>query len=585
MFKKIKEKGFARTLSFMKPHILRYSISVLIDSGFTSICYNIVLAYIIKDVINAITYGNMELMKRALYIAVGSFLTAFILQPIFRYSYRCCVRKTMGNIRLMTFSHMEKLNVQSFEGHHSGDLITRMTNDIDTIQDIYMVHIPTLVFAFIHGAVAVASMFLMEWRLAIIAIIIGIVSVLISTAFSKPLRRVGDDVQERLGNTTQRLIDILDGFQIIKMFNIEKKLFDKYKDGNKSLYSALVKRGKLNCTLQVINSSYGTLKTVGILAIGLYMSLEEGIDVGTIAAIIQLQGNASYLFENIGQFISGIQGCLAGVSRVFEILNTSVEAGDNVENNSNNTCLNSRIEMKKVYFSYKDNERILNGIEILGEEGKMTAIVGPSGSGKSTLIKLLMRFYDADRGDILVGGKSISGIPIKNLRNMIAYVPQDAYLFYGTIEENIRYGRTNAFKEEIVEAAKLAYAHDFIMELPNGYDTLVGEMGTNLSGGQRQRIAIARALLKNAPILLLDEATSALDSESEKLVQLALNRLMKNRTTIAIAHRLSTIEAADKIYVLQDGMIVEQGKHSELLLMEGVYKHLYELQFANSKIA
>lgn len=585
MLKRYKESEFIGVLSLMKPRILKYIVSVLLDSGFTSICYNIVLAYISKDVINAIAYGDISLLKRALYIAVGSFLIAFILQPIIRYCYRCCVRSTMGSIRLKAFEHMESLEVQSFEDRHSGDLITRMTNDIDTIEQVYVNHIPTLVFAIIHGVVAIISMFIMEWRLAIVAIVMGIVSVLISTLYSKPLRRASDDAQGRLGDMTQRLIDILDGFQAIKMFNIEKKIFDKYKNGNRELYQASFRRGKLNCTLEEIISLFGDLKSIGILTLGLYMSLKEGVDIGTIVAIVQLQGNASFLFENIGQFISGIQGSLAGATRVFEILNSPSEVEDNKDHNENDTCLSRRIEMKDVYFSYKEDERILNGLDISVEEGKMTAVVGPSGGGKSTLIKLLMGFYRTDSGEILIGGKPITDRSLKALRKMIAYVPQDSYLFYGTIEENIRYGRIDASSEEIMEVAKMAYAHDFITELPDGYNTMVGEMGANLSGGQRQRIAIARALLKNAPILLLDEATSALDSESEQLVQLALDRLMHGRTTIAIAHRLSTIEAADRIYVLQNGVIIESGVHRELLLKEGVYKHLYQLQFANEKTA
>lgn len=578
MHKKLKENELIRTLSFMKPHIMRYIILMTVDSGFASICYNIVLAYIIKDVINAIAYGSILLMKRAFYIAIGSFLIAFILQPLFQYSYKCCVRKTMGNIRISVFKHMEDLTVKNFEGRHTGDLITRMTNDIDTIQEIYMTHMPMLTFAFIHGAVAMISMFLMNWQFAIIANVIGLVSVLISTFFSKPLRKTGDDVQRRMGGMTQRLIDISDGFMETKMFNIEEKIFDKYENENRDLNTAVIKRGKIQSVLEVINSSYGTLKTIGILALGLYMSMKGKIDVGTIAAMLHLQGNASFLFENIGQFIAGIQGSLAGACRVFELLNSSTESDNSKEYNKNNFFSNSMIEMKRICFSYDDNQRVLDQVDISVEEGKMAAIVGASGGGKSTLIKLLMRFYNADGGEIFIDGKPIANRSLKALRKMIAYVPQDSYLFYGTIEENIRYGKLEATKEEIIESAKMAYANDFIMELPDGYATMVGEKGANLSGGQKQRIAIARALLKNAPILLLDEATSALDSESEQLVQLALNKLMEGRTTIAIAHRLSTIEAADEIYVLQDGKVMEKGRHRDLISMEGIYKHLYDLQ-------
>jgi len=579
MLNKLKDNELIKIMSFMKPNILKYTISMIIDSGFTSICYNIVLAYIIKDVINAITYGNIYLIKRAFLTAIVSFLIAFILQPIFRCSYKSYARRTMGNIRIKTFEHMEFLTVKNFEGRHTGDLITRMTNDIDAIQDVYMTHMPMLTFAFIHGIVAVISMLFMNWQFAVIAIVIGLISVLISSFFSTPLRRAGDDVQGKIGDMTQKLIDILDGFNEMKMFNIEDKIFDKYDNDNRDLADAVVKRGKINSAFEVINISYGTIKTVGILALGLYMSMKGKIDVGTIAAVLHLQGNASYLFENIGGFVAGIQSSLAGASRVFEVLNSHTEYDNIKEYSKSNLIANSSmIEMNEICFGYDESKKVLDGVDISLEKGKMAAIVGASGEGKSTLIKLLMRFYDADHGEIFIDGKPISSIPLRELREMIAYVPQDSYLFYGTIEENIRYGKLDAAVEEIIEAAKMAYAHDFIMDLPDGYNTIVGEKGANLSGGQKQRIAIARALLKNAPILLLDEATSALDSESEHLVQLALNRLMEGRTTIAIAHRLSTIENADMIYVLKDGKVVEKGNHQDLLSIQGVYKHFYDLQ-------
>lgn len=584
MRKKLKENELIRTLLFMKPNIIKYIISVIVDSSFTSICYNIVLAYIMKDVINAIIYGNILLIKRAFFIAIGSFVIAFILQPLFKYLHQCCAIKAMGNIRMNVFKHMGSLTVKNFEGRHTGDLITRITNDIDAIQKVYMNHIPMLSFAFIHGTVAIISMLLMNWQFAIIAIVIGLVSVLISILFSKPLRRTGDDVQSRIGGMTQSLIDISDGFMETKMFNIEGKIFDKYENENRNLNVAVIKRGKISSILEVINDTYGILKTIGLLTLGLYMSMNGKIDIGTIAAILHLQGNASFLFENIGQFIAGIQGSLAGACRVFELLNSPTESYDTKEYNKSNIFSNSMIEMKKVCFSYDDGERVLDKVDISVDEGKMAAIVGASGGGKSTLIKLLMGFYNVDDGEIFIDGKPIESRSLRELREMIAYVPQDAYLFYGTIEENIRYGRLDATKEEIIESAKMAYAHDFIMEFPNGYDTMVGEKGANLSGGQKQRIAIARAILKNAPILLLDEATSALDSESEQLVQLALDRLMEGRTTIAIAHRLSTIEAADEIYVLQDGKVMEKGRHMNLISMEGIYKHLYDLQIKENSI-
>ncbi len=568
----------------MKPRIGEYTIGVLIDSALTSICYNIVLAFIMRDVINAIAYKDIMLMKRAFYVAVGSFLIAFILQPIFRFLYKACVRKAMAEIRLKTFEHMEDLKVENFEKHHTGDLISRMTNDVDVIQQIYINQIPTLSFALIHGLVAMISMFIMEWRLALIAITIGLISVSISATFSKSIRKASDEVQIQYGSTTERLIDIIDGLQIIKMFDIKEKIYNKYNENDKLLNLALMKNGRLNIMLEVINNFYGDFKNIGLLSLGLYMSIKGGMDIGTIAAIIHLQGNASFLLENIGSFIAGIQGSMSGASRVIELLNreTEIEKEKTYDESRNASPLS--IEMKDVYFSYDDERKVLNSINIAVKKGERAALVGTSGSGKSTIIKLLMGFYNKKKGEIYINGRSLDNMSLEKLRNYIGYVPQDSYLFHGTIEENIRYGNMNATKEDIIEAAKAAYAHDFIISLPQGYDTMVGEMGGNISGGQRQRIAIARALLKDAPILLLDEATSSLDSESEQLVQKALDRLMEGRTTIAVAHRLATIKTADRIYVLQSGEIVEEGNNEELLLKDGIYRHLYDLQFLNEVI-
>jgi ATP-binding cassette subfamily B protein len=326
-----------------------------------------------------------------------------------------------------------------------------------------------------------------------------------------------------------------------------------------------------------------SIRGVGILVFGLFLVMDGTLALGSIWAIVYLQGNTNIMFAYLGGFINYLQQCLAGASRVLELLDRpseplrypalSTQAVSPVTESS-------MVALKDIAFSYEDEEEaILHGISLSAAQGQRIALVGPSGGGKSTVIKLLMGFYATQAGDIVVGNQPISKYTLTELRQMMAYVPQDAYLFDGTIEENIRYGKPEASKDDVVAAAKAANAHDFIIEQANGYATPVGERGAKLSGGQRQRIAIARALLKDAPILLLDEATSALDSESEQLVQAALDVLMQGRTTLAIAHRLSTIENADRIYVIEKGQVVEQGQHHELLARGGLYSTLYTMQF------
>lgn len=304
--------------------------------------------------------------------------------------------------------------------------------------------------------------------------------------------------------------------------------------------------------------------------------------VGTVLAVMQLMGNANYMFENIGNFIKDMQKSLAGASRVLKLLGMESEKDRcsdtlSLENSmvKENFLTEAMVEFKNVNFSYT-NCPVLKDLNLNIKSQKITAIVGHSGSGKSTLAKLLLGFYSSNSGDIIIDGNSISKYPLILLRDKIAYVPQNPYLFKGSIGENIGFGKLNSSIEAIIAAAKIANAHDFIINLPNGYDTLVGERGENLSGGQKQRIAIARALIKDAPILLLDEATSALDLESEREIQKELEGLMKNRTTIVIAHRLSTIKNADEIYVLDNGQVAEHGNHENLLLKNGLYKAMLQ---------
>jgi ABC-type multidrug transport system fused ATPase/permease subunit len=337
------------------------------------------------------------------------------------------------------------------------------------------------------------------------------------------------------------------------------------------------------------------LARFGLASLGLYVLMRGTVEIGTVWAITHLYGNASYMFGSVGDFMTEIQRALAGASRVFELLDWPVENVKAVPFRETSVPTpeqeRSMVSITDLAFSYEGDDKEDDGddVEVLREinmsagRGQVAALVGPSGGGKSTIVKLLLGFYPVRDGQIVIDGKPIEAYSLPHLRSMMAYVSQDAYLFDGTIEENIRYGKPGASREQIVAAAQAANAHDFIVEQPDGYDLPVGERGAKLSGGQRQRIAIARALIKDAPILLLDEATSALDSESEQQVQDALGTLMEGRTTVAIAHRLSTVENADTIYVIDDGRVVEQGKHEELVGQGGLYTRLYELQFGREE--
>jgi ABC-type multidrug transport system fused ATPase/permease subunit len=372
---------------------------------------------------------------------------------------------------------------------------------------------------------------------------------------------------------TRYFVDIIAGIRVIRMFNIGNTILQKYRNENNIVAEKSLERVHENSQMEGANFLLSAFNLVGVLGIGVFMISSGSTDLGTVVAIIALQSGVAFMFTQVGSFFAQLQSSLAGTKRVFELLDEPIESKRyNVEGVPDSRDM---VSLKNINLGYDASGRILNGLDITVKRGQVAALVGASGSGKSTIIKLLMGFYQPESGYISIEGKAMGSYTLEDLRSKIAYVPQDAPVFDGAIEENIRYGKLSATKEEVRAAAKAANAHDFIKEFADGYDTKVGERGTRLSGGQRQRIAIARALLKDAPLLLLDEATSALDSESEQLVQGALNVLMKGRTTIIVAHRLSTIEHADVIYVIDAGKVVECGNHSELLEKKGKYYSFY----------
>ena len=593
MFRRIRESELVRVLALIQTRARVYLAAIVIERIIDSIFLNVILAFILKDMLDAAIQGKPSLVIRALVLASSAFLVGVPSVCILRYISGRCIRKAMTDIRMKIFSHIGDLPISHFEHQHTGNFISRMTNDLETMEEIYSRHIRTLIFALVFGCIAMITIFMLDWCFGILVLSLGLITVFVNTIFASPLRRLSDMMQKHWGTLTERLMDLLQGLYVIKMLHIEEVIHQFYTRTNEEMSTSTIKHGHLSALFNVTNYLFGNVIRTGLLALGLFMLLEGfSIEVGTIAAIIHLQGNADFMFSNIGRFITRIQHSLAGASRVLELLDSPIEPRQYIYPEEHKVPsiehASAMVEMRNVTFGYEEDKSVnaiaLHDINIRIAEGQVAVLVGPSGGGKSTITKLLLGFYPLNRGNIIIDGKPIGQWPLTLLRSMIAYVPQDVYLFTGTIEENIGYGRPDATKDEIISAARSANAHDFIMDQPNGYDTLVGERGAKLSVGQRQRITIAKALLKEAPILLVDEATSALDTESAQLVQEALEVLMKGRTTIAITHRLSTINHADVIYVVDDGRIVEQGKHNELMANKGLYKRLYELQFRLSEV-
>ncbi|AYK08187.1 ABC transporter ATP-binding protein [Brevibacillus laterosporus] len=572
-------------LSFMGSRKKKYIFGMLGD-GFIQAGIVIVLPFVFKDVTDFASGSGRDtaLLIRAVLMISGTLLLVSILSPTFSYMYRRTVKEVMADVRLILFKQVGRLPSRYYEQHHSGDIMSRLSNDLLTMERTYSEHIKTIAIVLISLLGSLTGMFLLDWRFASVLVGLSAVTLYINTRFAKSVRKISDKTQLQQGVLTERLNDFLAGLPIIKIFHLKHVVTQRYIEMNEHVTSSTIKQGHKNALLEGTNFFINFLSFGGMLVFGIIMVAQDVIGVGSLVAIIQQQLLVTVGFLHLGQVLSILQSSLSGASRVIELLSEPTEPERYIPLPDEIPYQKDKVlEMNQIVFEYDSDSKVLDDFSFSIGEGETAALVGASGSGKSTVIKLLLGYYPAKSGSILMFGKTIGEYSLQEMRSLIAYVPQDAYLFEGTIEENIRYGKLDATHEEIVEATRAAYAHDFIMGLPNGYETRVGERGAMLSGGQRQRIAIARAIIKNAPILLLDEATSALDSGSEYWVQKALAELMKDRTTLIVAHRLSTVEEADMIYVVDQGKVIENGRHQELLSKNGFYSTLYKMQTSLSE--
>ena len=533
-----------------------------------------------QKIINAVTASDRALFRSGLWLA-AVVLTVSMARCLIIYTYMYQIRLIMARLRLRVMTHLFRLPMSYFEGHHTADSIQKLCFNVEDIKNSLANRHSQVINPVIMGVSAIAIIMMLDPRIGLMVLALSVISVRINMVLSKPLRDMAVRIQKLFASCTESLTDILAGLDVIKMFSRARVMVKRYSDVNEDAAFHTMKRFRRMSDVQAVEWAFGFLCNIVILLVGVFMSFAGLVDFGTVVAILSLQGMVTFFLSNIGRAWGCLIDSFVLADRVFEILDQPVQPehyrDNGIDVDSASFVNDGGIIMRDAAFSYDGREKILDGVDITVDRGKMAALVGESGGGKSTIVKLLLGFYQLNSGVIGVLGRPLSCHTPDELRKNIAYVPQDAYLFTTSIKENIRYGRLDASDEEVIEAAKRAYAHAFIMEFPDGYDTMVGERGESLSGGQRQRIAIARAFIRNAPILLLDEATSALDSESEQLVQKGIEALMGGRTTLVVAHRLSTIEKADMIYVISGGKVCEQGRHTELMEQNGVYQRLVEL--------
>ena len=486
-------------------------------------------------------------------------------------------------IKIDIFSHLEKLPINYFKKKKLGDTLSKLTNDTTSLGRIGFI-IFDMFKELLTVIILTAILFKVDYILALISLVLLPLIIRVVRKYTKKIRKYGRERQDTTGKVTAFTQETLSGIFVIKAFNNTDFVIDKYKDLTKEEFEQAYKTTKIKAKVSPINEVITTFMVLLVVLYGGYQILvTKNITSGDLISFVTALGLMHQPLKRLISKNNDLQDSLPSADRVVEIFDEKIETdvfGEAVEFDEKI----ENIKFENVNYKYEDsNDYVLKNINLNVKAGEIVAFVGKSGSGKTTLVNLLARFFNTDEGSVTVNGVNIKNIPLGIYRNKFAIVPQETFLFGGTIKENISFGK-EVSDEEIITAAKMANAYNFIQEdLPNKFETEVGERGALLSGGQKQRIAIARALIKNPEIMILDEATSALDSESEKLVQDALDVLMQGRTTFVIAHRLSTIVRADKIVVMDNGEIKEMGTHSELIAMNGIYKNLYDIQFNENK--
>jgi len=574
--KQIKNGIYARLLTFVKPYWKRFILALLcmVFTGGLSAA----MLWLIKDMVDKVLLNkNIFLLNLIPFLIIGIFL----LQGVFNYGQRYLMywigQKVVFDIRNKLYSHLQRLSLSFFSHKPVGEIISRLTSDITTMQNALSRAIGDIVKEGVTVVALVGLLIYFNWQLALISLAILPFVVKLTTNLSNKLRKMSRKVRKKMATLTSVIQETFSSIRIVKAFSMEKYEREKFKNRSKEYFKAEMKSQQIAALISPLVSLISSFGIAFIVWFGGKQVIEGAMTAGEFVAFM---GGLLSLYRpmaRLGDVSSVIQQAVASGERVFEILNITPD----IKNPSNPVVISEfkdKIKFENVSFKY-DEEVVLKDINFEINKGEIVAIVGPSGAGKTTIANLLARFYDPDKGRILIDGNDLRQVDILSLRNLLGIVTQDTILFNDTIYNNISYGKPEATEKEVIEAAKAANAHSFIEKMRNGYQTYIHERGQRLSGGQQQRIAIARALLKNPSILILDEATSEMDSESETLIQEALSRLLQSRTALVIAHRLSTIKSADKIVVLKDGRIVEMGKHNELMKKSGYYRYLYELQF------
>jgi subfamily B ATP-binding cassette protein MsbA len=542
----------------------------------------LILMYVVDELIEANSLSLQDRLSQLALVMGASFFIFTVIRAPVEY-YRQYFAQWVGNkilydIRTLLFDHLQKLSVRYYHNHKAGEVISRVINDVEQTKDFVMTGLMNIWLDFITLFIAVGIMFTLNARLTLVAILIFPLYGVAVKYFYQELRRLTRKRSQALAEMQGHLHERVQGVPVIKSFALEKYEHGQFEKVNNQFLSRALDHTRWNAKTFAVINTITDIAPLLVITYGGYLAINGQLSVGALAAFY---GYLERIYGPLRRFVNSstvLTQAVASMDRVVELLNEPYDIVDRpgakpVQN------VKGEVVFDGVSFRYnEDGPLVLKNINLRVSPGETIAVVGMSGGGKSTLINLLPRFYDVSEGAIYLDGTDIRDYQVRSLRNQIGLVLQDNILFSDSVRENILMGNPDASEEEMIRAAKAANAHDFIMQLPQGYDTEIGERGVKLSGGQKQRIALARLFLKDPPILILDEATSALDLESERLIQEAIDHLAKDRTTFIVAHRLSTITHADRIVVIQHGQIVEEGTHAQLMAARGVYWRLYQIQ-------
>jgi ATP-binding cassette subfamily B multidrug efflux pump len=576
------KQALARLVLYLKPFRLALSGVLVCVIAYTLL--GLVGPYLIGVAIDRFMGGKdpQGLLRIALLM-----LLAYLLYNMFNVVANWVMarisQRALKNLRQDLFSHLQGLSIRYFDTHSAGELMSRLTNDIDAINQAVSQNVTSLLASVLSLIGIVVAMFLLNHWLALATLLIVPMMALFTNFIATYTRKGFRELQKQLGGMNSVMEEAISGQKVIKAFRRNQSVIERFRERNQAVYKAAVSANVYAMMLMPLSNVLGNFFVILLASLGGYLALQGLVSVGMIATFLNYGKNFIGPVQQLANLFNAIQAALAGAERVFEIIDTPLEIPDApdaqpLDDPAGHVCF------ANVSFAYQPGTPIIKNMSLETKAGQTIALVGPTGAGKTTIINLLTRFYEIDEGRISIDGVDLRQIKKDDLRQRLGIVLQDTFMFADTVMENIRYGRLDATDEEVIHAAGLADADHFIRQLPDGYQTVLSERASNLSLGQRQLLAIARAILADPAILILDEATSSVDTRTEARIQKSLLRLMEGRTSFVIAHRLSTIRDADNVVVINEGEIVEQGTHQQLLDKRGFYHHLYLSQFKGQAI-